>query len=55
MTSFIVGTTHSCPNAFWVAGAVIVMGFASIAFVLGRIEPHTEIKASAAYACDLLT
>jgi MFS family permease len=39
VTGYVVGSTHSFANAFIVAGIVLLVGVASFAFLLGRIEP----------------
>ena len=38
VTGYIVGTTQSFSNAFFVAGVVLLVGMASFIFLLGRIE-----------------
>jgi ACS family D-galactonate transporter-like MFS transporter len=39
VTGYVVGSTQSFANAFIVAGFVLLVGVASFAFLLGRIEP----------------
>jgi hypothetical protein len=39
VTGYVVGSTQSFANAFIVAGFVLMVGVASFAFLLGRIEP----------------
>jgi ACS family D-galactonate transporter-like MFS transporter len=39
VTGYVVGSTQSFANAFMVAGFVLLVGVASFAFLLGRIEP----------------
>jgi MFS family permease len=39
VTGYVVGSTRSFANAFIVAGIVLLVGVASFAFLLGRIEP----------------
>ncbi|MBS0559133.1 MAG: MFS transporter [Proteobacteria bacterium] len=41
-TGYIVGATGSFTDAFFVAGAVLVVGIVSFVFVLGRLEPIPE-------------
>jgi MFS transporter, ACS family, D-galactonate transporter len=42
VTGYVVGSTQSFANAFIVAGVVLMLGVASFAFLLGRIEPLPE-------------
>jgi hypothetical protein len=47
VTGYVVGSTQSFANAFIVAGIVLLVGVASFAFLLGRIEALDGPAASA--------
>ena len=48
VTGFIVGSTNSFTNAFFVAGVILVVGIVSFVFVLGSIEPIPDPQPVAA-------
>ena len=43
ITGVIVGATNSFVNAFYVAGTILLMGIISFVFIMGKIEPITDL------------